>query len=190
MEPISTNAEGRVDLQRLYASMLDSGDTAIWHRFLPCYRLFRPDMVIAPDGCPYLYRWYLFSHTGDNKYKPNVLFHIQTQSDPERPKHDHPWDTMSVILAGAGYAEAWNANPKNDNGQSEIILKRRVGDVIHRAATVAHRLILPPGIGYTMTLFSTGPKVREWGFWYPDGWHDNHRHVVDRDGQSGHVKEG
>lgn len=189
MEPFATNADGRLDLQRLYAGMLDSGDTAIWHRFLPCHRLFNPDLVIMPDGQPYLYRWYLFNSKGDNRHKPNVLFHIQTASDPERPLHDHPWDTMSVILAG-GYDEVWADKPEQDCANAVQVFKRRSGDVIHRAATVAHRLILPPGTLYTMTLFSTGPKVREWGFWYPDGWHDNHRHVAERDGQSIHVKEG
>ncbi len=42
-------------------------------------------------------------------------------------------------------------------------------------------------VAYTMTIFSTGPKVREWGFWYGDEWHHNQRHVADRDGVSVHI---
>jgi hypothetical protein len=61
-----------------------------------------PDLVIAPDGKPYLYRWHVFPQNA----AAGVYFHIQVQSDPERPLHDHPWDNTSVILSG-GYDELW-----------------------------------------------------------------------------------
>ena len=61
----------------------------------------------------------------------------------------------------------------------------REGAVIHRQAEEAHRLLLASPLGYTMTLFSTGPKRREWGFWFPDGWR-NQRDVIENlpDGRS------
>ena len=40
-----------------------------------------PDMTIAPDGIPYLYRWHVIPR---NK-TANVYFHIQVADDPERP---------------------------------------------------------------------------------------------------------
>lgn len=128
-----------------------------------------PDLVIAPSGHgEYLFRWYVIPR---NK-NANVYFHVQTQSDPERPLHDHPWDNTSVILAG-GYDEIiskcpWVNGDYEGNGFDRSLdyrLRRYVGDVIYRQATWAHRLILPPDTPYTMTLFMTGPKVREWGFW-------------------------
>lgn len=124
--------------------------------------LRKPDLVIAPDGQPYIFRWHL---TPRSKLA-NVYFHIQVANDPERPLHDHPWDNTSVILSG-GYDEIWNPNPPLGR---QTTREFRTGDVIFRFAHAAHRIILPPGIEYAMTLFSTGPKVREWGFWYPDGW--------------------
>lgn len=126
-----------------------------------------PDLVIAPDGEPYLYRWYMTPHME----VCNIYFHIQVNSDPERPLHDHPWDNTSVILSG-GYDEVFNQHPQRTTGygSGENLRKLRKGDVQHREATEAHRLILPKGFGYTMTLFTTGPKIREWGFWFPDGW--------------------
>lgn len=145
-------------------------------------RLHKPDIVLAPDGRPYLNRW----HLAYDNAKGNQFFHIQVASDPERPLHDHPWENRSLILCG-GYDELWDEHPWfgeewNEEPANRLpkLLHVRAGDEVGRAATVAHRLILPADIPYTMTIFVTGPKVREWGFWYPDGWHHNKRHVDDR----------
>lgn len=124
-----------------------------------------PNLVIAPDGNPYIYRWHIVRTSA-----ASVYFHIQVASDPERPLHDHPWANTSVILSG-GYDEIIDMQPWMERGEAgQFTRKLRKGDMVHREATEAHRLILPPDIPYTMSLFSTGPKRREWGFWYPDGW--------------------
>lgn len=152
-------------------------------------RLWAPDLVLAPDGKPYLYRWYL---VGGNTTEgativthapAHVMLHVQVQSDPERPFHDHPWDNQSVIVSGR-YIERIQSDPPF--GAVEEV-ERKKGDVIVRAAREAHRLILPEGVPYTMTIFSTGPKVRDWGFWYGDTWHHNRQHVAFRNGVSVHV---
>src|SRR5208282_5517483 len=104
-----------------------------------------------PDGEPYLYRWHVIPR---NDYA-NVYLHIQVANDPERPLHDHPWDNTSVILAG-GYDEMHQRHPA---ASSPVTLRKmREGNVIHRKAEEAHRLLLASPLGYTMTLFSTGPK--------------------------------
>jgi hypothetical protein len=118
-----------------------------------------PDLIIAPDGKPYLYRWAVFR---DDK-RSVLYFHVQTASDPERPLHDHPWDNTSVILAG-GYLEQLSPNPKGKLYDVQEF-ERKTGDMIFRPAEYAHRLILPDGVPYTMTLFLTGPARRLWGFW-------------------------
>ena len=46
---------------------------------------------------------------------------------------------------------------------------RRAGDVISRPAEALHRLEVAPGSG-AVSLFITGPKVREWGFDCGHGW--------------------
>jgi len=124
--------------------------------------LYRPpDLVIAPKGYgEYLFRWYVIPRNRE----ANVYFHIQTQSDPERPLHDHPWDNTSVILSG-GYDEIIDTEPESIMEGQCYTVQRNKGDVIHRPATWAHRLLLPLYHPYTMTLFTTGPKVRKWGFW-------------------------
>lgn len=122
--------------------------------------LREPDLTIALDGNSpaYLYRW----HVIPRNEKANTYLHIQVANDPERPLHDHPWDNMSVIISG-GYDELLQALPW-PGGYVET-KKRRPGHVVFRQAAQPHRLLLAPGVPYTISLFSTGPKVKEWGFW-------------------------
>ena len=146
-------------------SMFSKEHLAIVERYLAPFTNHGPrdpDLVIAPDGKPYLYRWHLVPA----KSPANVYFHVQVASDPARPLHDHPWDNMSVILAG-GYTEKLQKLPPTSTPQ---VFTRKAGDTIYRKAAEAHRLILPPELPYTITLFATGPKVKDWGFWYPKGW--------------------
>lgn len=125
-----------------------------------------PDLIIAPDGEPYLYRWHVIPRRAVGA---NVYFHIQTASDPDRPLHDHPWANQSVILAGC-YDEVVQDHPPSGPTRRAWRVK---GDCIQRPAFQAHRLILPSETPYTMTLFTTGPKVRDWGFWTPEGFVNN-----------------
>ncbi len=125
-----------------------------------CYT--KPDLVIAPDGDPYLYRWHIVK---SDDYGC-AYFHIQVASDPERPLHDHPWDNCSLILSG-GYSEVIQQTPPLGVVTTYTRVK---GDLIYRKATEAHRLILPRYVPYTMTLFTAGPKKRTWGFWIGTKW--------------------
>lgn len=154
--------------------------------------LHRPaDLVIAPklDAGPYLYRWHLVRGQG-----ASVYFHIQVNDDPERPLHDHPWDNMSVILGGDGYREVIDHSPWR-RYSSPHAHTRLPGDVIFRRAAEAHRLFMPKCVGkkpfvplgYTMSQFSTGPRVREWGFWFEGGWRSYHDVTRQCDGVSYHV---
>jgi len=144
--------------------------------------LYRPpDLVIAGHG-EYLFRWWVTPHSDI----ANVYFHLQTQSDPERPLHDHPWDSTSVILAG-GYEEIINMEPEDSRFNAQCIT-RHVGDVIFRPGSWSHRLILPEHIPYSMSLFSTGPKVKPWGFYMPDGWVNYEDVTRTENGQSHWVK--
>ncbi len=153
-------------------SIISLSDFAIALKILGCMR--DPDLTITPDGKPYIYRWHLVKGR-----ECNVYFHIQVADDPRAELHDHPWDNTSVILAG-GYTELLNQYPDGDPGFAETFI-RKPGDVIFRCAYWSHRLLMADH-PYTMTLFSTGPKVRDWGYWFPDGWHHNKRHNVLVDG--------
>ncbi len=148
-------------------------------------KLRAPDLVIAPDGSPYLYRWHLQRNFTASGGGCGSNLHIQVASDPERPLHTHPWDNMSVILGGCGYLEHIQKHPpKGDT----LVYRRKVGDVVFRTAKQAHRLIMPDHGLYTMTQFTFGPKINEWGFWYPEGFRHYREVTVQKDGMSVHLK--
>lgn len=141
-----------------------------------------PDLVIAPAGEPYLYRWHLLPRSKE----ANLYFHVQVKDDPKRPLHDHPWDNMSVILAG-GYKETISLTDGEPQEESTHTWPRGVGTVIYRRSRQAHRLELLYGEPYAMTLFMTGPKVKDWGFWFPEGWVPYEQVTKTEDGVSIHT---
>lgn len=125
------------------------------------------DFVIGAD---YLRRWWVLPR---NDYC-NVYLHEFLHSDDDRALHDHPWASTSFIIEGR-YIE------HTPDGAFE----RNAGDVVTRAAEACHRVELYPG-ERAVTLFFTGPKVRDWGFACPKGWVPWWEFVDDRDaGQVG-----
>jgi hypothetical protein len=130
-------------------------------RFLDWFAVKRaPDFIIGND---YLLRWWLIPR---NRWF-NVYLHQFRRSDDDRALHDHPWWNVSIVLSGC-YDEVTPTGTR----------RRGAGSIVFRNATARHRLELPiigGGITYTWTLFITGPRVREWGFWCPQGfihWRD------------------
>lgn len=111
----------------------------------------RPDFVIGAD---YLRRWFVIPR---NEFA-NQYLHEICKSDDDRAMHDHPWANSSLILSGR-YIE------HTPDGS----FLRVAGDFIERPAEALHRLEVIPG-ERALTLFMTGPKVREWGFACPQGW--------------------
>jgi hypothetical protein len=140
-----------------------------------------PDLTIAPDAEPYLHRWHVIPR---NDFA-NVYLHVQVGDDPERPMHDHEYDNQSVILAG-GYVETYQhvAHGKLLWEPSTRIVHK--GMTVHRKAEEAHRLKLLPDAPYAITLFTTGPRQREWGFWLDKGWTPWHE-VTEGDYREGGV---
>lgn len=113
-----------------------------------------PDFVIGPVDNPYLRRWWIVPRNE----LCNVYLHEVLRSDDDRALHDHPWANTSMIVSG-GYHEH----------TPDGVFWREPGWVGHREATALHRLVVPEG-GRAVTLFMTGPIVREWGFACPQGW--------------------
>lgn len=147
-----------------------------------------PDLTVSPDGKPYLHRWHVLPRND----QANVYLHVQVGDDPERPLHDHQYDNQSVILSG-GYHETWAPAywpAPGILGRPELGLPHtrnvRKGRTVHRRAEEAHRLKLLPDTPYTMTLFTTGPRIREWGFWLDTGWRPWHE-VTEGDYREGGV---
>ncbi len=125
------------------------------HEWALCKMVLPPDMVIGEAHNPYMERWWIVPR---NTWQ-NVYLHRILRDDEDRALHDHPFDNTSVIISGS-YLE--------HVATGESIL-RQAGDVIERTAETAHRLELIGGKP-CVSLFFTGPKVREWGFHCPNGW--------------------
>lgn len=112
-----------------------------------------PDFIIGPESSPYLLRWWVIPR---NRFF-NIYLHIILRSDDDRALHDHPWVNASFILNGC-YQELTPCG----------LFERKCGSLTLRFPTSAHRIIITDKPA--MSLFVTGPKVREWGFHCPSGW--------------------
>ncbi len=110
-----------------------------------------PDRII---GDCYLHRWHLLPR---NRFC-NVYLHRYLGSDDDRALHDHPWHSVSFLLRG-------RLREHLQGGRSREIAR---GWPVWRAPTLAHRLDLLSDTA--LTVFITGPRVRDWGFYCPQGW--------------------
>jgi hypothetical protein len=120
-----------------------------------------PDFVIGDPDRPYMRRWWIVPRNeGCNVYLHEIL-----RSDDDRAGHDHPWANTSFVIEG-GYDEV--IYQRERPWEESHTVARQAGDCVTREATDTHRLIVPEG-GRCISLFMTGPKVREWGFWCPNG---------------------
>lgn len=123
-----------------------------WERYAETNK---PLIHIGGEKNPYLIRWAIVDGKGAGN---NVYLHKFLRDDEDRALHDHPWDSVSILLSGT-LREIDEANPRG-----KIV---NAGQVRHRAADYAHRLVV---VEQGFSLFITGPKVREWGFLCAEGW--------------------
>lgn len=87
----------------------------------------------------------------------NVYVHHMYSDDDGRALHDHPWVNVSLVLLGAYREVKLSGAPI-----------RRSGAIVFRRAKTAHRLEVVDGP--VLSVFITGPKIRDWGFRCPRGW--------------------
>jgi hypothetical protein len=130
----------------------------------------RPDFIVGTEDGPYLHRWWILPR---NRWL-NVYLHRFLRSDDDRALHDHPWPSLSVIMAGE-YVEHTIAA-----GGVNVRRRYSAGDVIMRRAKSAHRIEIEDHY-QAWTLFIAGPAIREWGFHCPNGWRHWREFVDGRD---------
>lgn len=145
-----TVGAARADRRAVSGSYASPGELAAWAQSVIDSRA--PDFVIGND---YLRRWWIVPRNES----ANVYLHYMLHSDDDRALHDHPWPNISVLIAGRYFEHLPDGS----------VVERKAGDVVTREATDAHRLELVDG-ETAISLFLTGPKVREWGFHCPNGW--------------------
>ena len=110
----------------------------------------KPDQIINDK---YMSRWFLIPK---NRFF-NIYLHKFVGSDNDRALHDHPWWSVSFLLKGE-LIEVLKETPVIK--ELRFISKWRP---YVRPAIMAHRMVLVGTEAWT--LFITGPKIREWGFW-------------------------
>lgn len=119
---------------------------------------------IEVDGDKYLLRFYL-KHSSPRF--PGLYLHHFYRGDQDRDLHNHPWTkSVSFILTG-GYAE--ERLPEEQKDKPRYKVSRRIvgpGSLNVIKANDFHRVDL---IGRsTWTLFTSGKKVKDWGFMLRD----------------------
>lgn len=129
-----------------------------------------PDFVIGGAERPYLCRWFLIPRNPIF----NVYLHQFLRSDDDRAHHSHPWLFNVTRLLKGCYVEH-----TIEAGGIVVRTHRDAGDWKFRWGAAPHRLQLTramavvPHVGLLpvgderecWTLFVTGPRVREWGFY-------------------------
>ena len=118
-----------------------------------------PDETIGakdPRG-PYLERWWIV-----RSRFTCIYIHRFMRSDDDRALHDHPWIGNLSILLGGSYVEH---EILYGGVHTKTTFEER--DVKLRGPWFAHRIEIS---GPAWTLFITGPRVRQWGFFCPQGW--------------------
>lgn len=135
----------------------------------------------------YLRRWWWIPR---NNYF-NVYLHHMLKDD-ESDMHDHASWSLSLMLSGR-IIERYHPDPryKRFNSRGEEVLESQrgiiAGDLVYRGLHFAHQLLIREE---AWTIFISGPKVREWGFWCPKGWRPWKRYVHVSQDPSGKVGNG
>ena len=121
-----------------------------------------PDLRISRKGRPYLERWHI-----ERAERRSVYLHRFLGDDPDVGPHDHPWDSASLLVAGT-LDESWLRAGSDRNPPFHRVL--RPGEIAYRPARFAHQLRIRHASEPPLTVFVTGPLVRQWGFWVERGY--------------------
>lgn len=114
----------------------------------------KPDFIIGGADAPYLRRWWVIPR---NKWF-NIYLHQFLRDDDDRALHDHPWAFNISILLKGRYREVL---PTGSKIRHRWLPYLRIGKAPHRVVLMGAPV---------WTLFITGPVVRQWGFYCPNGW--------------------
>ena len=118
----------------------------------------RDEHITRDDDRPYLDRW----HVVHSESKEGHIFLHRFDGDDSDP-HCHPWPSVSLNLAGTQIEYWWETGSSQDQHVDTI----PPGTVTWRSAAFTHRLERT-GDEPPITLFVTGKKTRDWGFWSRD----------------------
>lgn len=99
-----------------------------------------------------------------------IYLHRIHAIDDGRDPHDHPWNFISIVLAGNYIDQVW-PDPRNLDVYGNRTHYRWKPTITKRS--MAHKIVLVAGTVWTLVF--VGPKGKSWRFWTPEGpvdWKD------------------
>ena len=115
-----------------------------------------PDFTVGDKTEPYMERWHVLPR---NSWF-NIYLHHFLHSDEDEALHDHPYLWNISLLLRGNYLEHLPGGRVKLRRSPRLVF--RWGRATHRIELIAEAPV--------WTLFLTGPRVREWGFYCPQGW--------------------
>jgi len=111
---------------------------------------------------PYLTRHYFTKRSTEGR-RFGVYLHYFHMGDPDASLHNHPFDSsFSIILTNGYLEERW------DKSTEQVVLNTlRPGDFNIIRQNDFHRVDLRNPTKGAWTIFFSGTKVSDWGFWWP-----------------------
>ncbi len=145
-----------------YAAMTDNPNAMaaalldLWGPSINLAKDRAPDLAIHhSDAGPNLLRWYLTPRNEGGC----VYLHQFTGIEGQEVPHCHPADSMSVCVFGHVVDEEFGTVELTQN----LITSAKYGTVRFRQGRNPHRIV--SAFAGSETLFFTGPRHREWGFY-------------------------
>lgn len=145
----------------------------------------QPDFIIVggrtPDD-PAVLRWWIIPR---NRFF-NIYLHKFLRDDAQ-DLHDHPWPNCSIPLTEGYTEQVFSRQPiegeplPTTEFHERVVMRptfRRASQphqvIVHRRLTLGiHDEMIP-----CFSLFFTGPKIREWGFWCPGDGRARWKHYL------------
>lgn len=138
-----------------------------------------PDLSLVRGGMEYMRRWKVFTFRPFGLKLFNVYIHEFVGLDWSGEPHDHPWHSLSIIISGVYNEELYKLDKSRHSPQ--IVRKSDTlytpGDVIFRSPNCIHKI--EARSKPVITLFITGPDVKDWGFFKFDGTWTQHDQWVE-----------
>lgn len=119
----------------------------------------RPYIHIPADTAEYMERYWLIPESWNLPFA--VRIHIIKAGDTERHLHDHPFSFRTFILSGSYIEERNLCGYVRKRGETY----RLPHNVPHRI----HDLMASPFAEGVVTLFVTGKRIQQWGFYTGKG---------------------
>lgn len=160
---------------------------------------------IDVDGLKYLRRFYLtprrkdeFGEETGKSLGFGVYLHYFYRGDEERQLHNHPWEKSISFILSSGYLE--ERKTKDDEVELRNIRpfwqapcvwqwfsKSKYYNVIDK--NDFHRVIKKQKSPHVWTLFITGKRAQEWGFWDRDTKQYTHFEDVVKQSEQGYKQK-